>query len=87
MCLMLFAASLVKIHFSLSISISTYSESGFSQIFVTPKIVSGLKVAVGIILSSYLNLIMVYCPISGSISPMVSCWPTGFPSLGHQPTG
>ena len=37
--------------------------------------------------SSKVNFIIVYSPISGSTSPNVSCWPTGLPSLGHQPTG
>ncbi len=79
--------SLLTTHFSLSTFAFTYSTFGFSHRLVTPKIVSGRKVAVGKIQSSCWNLMSVNSPISGSKSPCVSCCPTGFPSFGHHPTG
>ena len=65
--------SLLTIHFSLFSEIFTYSMSGLIQILVTPNIVSGRSVAATSFASSKANLIIVYSPISGSISPSVSC--------------
>ncbi len=79
--------SLLTIHCSLSTLAFTYSTVGFNHMLVTPKIVSGRRVAAGKIHSPYWNLISVNSPISGSTSSCVSCCPTGFPSFGHHPTG
>src|SRR5215510_3100660 len=60
---------------------------GLTHMLVTPKRVSGLRVAAGKMLSPDLNFTTVYSLKSGSTSPIVSCWLTGFWSRGHQPTG
>ena len=80
------------IHVSLLILASTYSAVGLSQRFVTPKIVSGLKVDAGKILPfSSRNFMTVYslivAPRHSEMSASAASRLTGWPQLGHQGRG
>ena len=75
-------------HSSPSTSALAYSAPGLTHRFVAPNSVSGRSVAAGRISPpSPANLTRVYSVKSGSTSPSVSCWETGFWSRGHHPTG
>src|SRR2546429_4701775 len=80
-------ASRLTTHSSESIWAFTYRVLGLTQMFVTPKIVSGRRVEVGYVVLSLSNLTTWESPISGSTPPWMATTPTGFLSFGHQETG
>ena len=81
------AASLLTIQAFPSTTALTYVTAGFAQRFVTPWIVSGRRVAVGMNASPYRNMTRVNL-ITSALSPSRRSWsPTGLSSTVQYRTG